>query len=104
MNILKIGNIKISEKTEPTIIAELGINHHGSIDKAIYLADLAIKAGAKILKHQTHVIDDEMALCAKKIIPGNAKKSIFHIIKKYSLSEKSERQLMNYIKKKIGFL
>ena len=104
MNILKIGNIEISEKTEPTIIAELGINHHGSIDKAIYLADLAIKAGAKILKHQTHVIDDEMALCAKKIIPGNAKKSIFYIIKKYSLSEKSEKQLMNYIKKKIGFL
>lgn len=100
MNVLKIGSIEISEKKEPIIIAELGINHHGSIDKAIYLADLAIKAGAKILKHQTHVIDDEMALSAKKIIPGNAKKSIFDIINKYSLSEKSERQLMNYIKKK----
>jgi len=80
MKILKIADIEISETSEPVIIAELGINHHGSIDKAIYLADLAIKAGAKILKHQTHVIEDEMALCAKKIVPGNAKKSIFHII------------------------
>ncbi len=100
MKILKIGDLEISETSEPVIIAELGINHHGSIDKAIYLADLAIKAGAKILKHQTHVIEDEMALCAKKIVPGNAKKSIFHIIQKYSLSESSERKLMNYIKNK----
>ena len=67
MNKIKIGKLNISENNEPLIIAELGINHNGSIDKAIYLADLAIKAGAQILKHQTHIVEDEMALIAKKI-------------------------------------
>ena len=100
MNKIKIGKLNISENNEPLIIAELGINHNGSIDKAIYLADLAIKAGAQILKHQTHIVEDEMALIAKKITPGNSDKSIFSIIKKCALSEKHEKYLMDYIKKK----
>lgn len=97
---MKIGNVEISDSKEPVIIAELGINHNGSLDKAIYLADLAIKSGAKIIKHQTHVIEDEMATEAKKIIPGNANISIFEIIKKNSLSEAKEKKLMDYIKQK----
>lgn len=97
---MKIGNIKISENNEPVIIAELGINHNGSLDKAIYIADLAIKSGAQIIKHQTHVIEDEMSDEARKIIPGNAKISIYEIIKKYSLSEAHEKKLMDYIRKK----
>ena len=104
MNKIKIGKLNISENNEPLIIAELGINHNGSIDKAIYLADLAIKAGAQILKHQTHIVEDEMALIAKKIIPGNSDKSIFSIIKKCALSEKHEKYLMDYIKKKRRYL
>jgi N-acetylneuraminate synthase len=94
---MKIGNIQISNKNEPVIIAELGINHKGSLEKAIYLADLAIKSGAKIIKHQTHVIEDEMSVEAKKVIPGNAKISIYEIIKKNSLCEVDEKKLMNYI-------
>ena len=41
-----------------------------------------------------------MALIAKKITPGNSDKSIFIIIKKCALSEKHEKYLMDYIKKK----
>ena len=33
MNKIKIGKLNISENNEPLIIAELGINHNGSIDK-----------------------------------------------------------------------
>ena len=49
---MKIGNINIGTKHKPVVIAELGINHNGSIERAIKIADAAIKSGAKIIKHQ----------------------------------------------------
>jgi N-acetylneuraminate synthase len=97
INKFKIGNIEIGEKLAPVIIVELGINHNGSLDLAIDIADQAIKAGAQIIKHQTHVVADEMSEEAKKVIPGNSKKNIYEIIKNSALSEKDEKKLMNYI-------
>ena len=44
---MKIGNVKIGPNYEPVIIAEIGINHNGSVEKAIKIADAAIKSGAK---------------------------------------------------------
>jgi N-acetylneuraminate synthase len=95
-----IGPRKIGFNCPPLIIAELGINHNGSVDHAIHLADVAIKAGAEVIKHQTHIPDDEMSEEAKKIKPGNANSSIYSIIKKCALNEKDEEKLMNYIKSK----
>lgn len=100
MTQFKIGSRKVGAGTEPLIIAELGINHNGSLDIAISLADKAIKAGAEVIKHQTHIPNDEMTHHAKKIIPLNAKINIYDLISKYSLSEKKEKMLMNYIKSK----
>ena len=96
----KIGKIVIGANTPPLIIAEIGINHNGSLDLAIAIADKAIKAGVEIIKHQTHVIDDEMSEEAKKVIPGNSPFSIYKIIKKCALSENKEKKLMQYIKSK----
>ena len=96
----KIGNRIVGSNHPPLIIVELGINHKGSLDKAIHLADLAIKSGAEVIKHQTHVIDDEMSNEAKKIIPGNAQVSIYEIIKKNSLNFYDEKKLINYITQK----
>ena len=98
--IFKIGNRKISSGESPLIIAEIGINHNGNLDQAIEIADSAIKSGAEILKHQTHIPDEEMSVEAKKTVPGNSKKSIYEIIKSCALSEDDERKLMNYIKSK----
>ena len=67
VNKFKIGNITIGDNCEPVIITELGINHSGKLDKAIYLADEAIKSGAKIIKHQTHVVEDEITGLQDKI-------------------------------------
>ena len=72
----KINNRIISENHEPLIIAEIGINHNGNLDSAISIVDSAIKAGAEIIKHQTHVIDDEMANAAKKVIQETQKINI----------------------------
>ena len=38
------------------LIAEIGINHGGSLEKAIKIADSAIKSGAEVVKHQTHIL------------------------------------------------
>ena len=100
---IKIGNILIGDKHPPVIIVELGINHNGNLDIAIDIADKAIQAGAEIIKHQTHIVDDEMSEEAKKVIPGNSNKNIYEIIKNCALNERDERKLMNHIvsKKKI---
>jgi N-acetylneuraminate synthase len=100
INKFKIGNLLISENRPPVIIAEIGINHNGSIDSAIEIADSAIKSGAEIIKHQTHIVDDEMSEEAKKVIPGNANISIYEIIKNCALNEKDEKKLMNYVTQK----
>ncbi len=94
----RIGKIVIEENTPPLIIAEIGINHNGSLDLAIEIADKAIESGAQIIKHQTHIIDDEMSEEAKKVIPGNSTFSIYEIMKKCALGESEERKLMEYIK------
>jgi N-acetylneuraminate synthase len=97
MQQFKIGNITVGQNLPPVVIVELGINHNGDLDFAIEIADKAISAGASIIKHQTHVVDDEMSYEAKSIIPANSKKTIFDIIQKCALSEKDEKKLMNYI-------
>lgn len=99
----KIANRVVGTNLEPLIISEIGINHNGNLDRAIAIADSAIKSGAEVLKHQTHIPDEEMSLEAHKAIPGNSKHSIYKIIKKCSLSEEDESKLMKYIlsKKKI---
>jgi N-acetylneuraminate synthase len=98
MRSFKIGNILIGDKYNPIIIPEIGINHKGDINLAIHMVDKAIKAGAQIIKHQTHIVDDEMSFEAKKIKPPNADIPIYDLIKKSSLNEKDEKKLMNYIK------
>ena len=62
----KIYNRKIGKDYPPLIIPELGINHEGNLDLAIHMSDLAFKAGAEIIKNQTHIPDKEMAPIAKK--------------------------------------
>jgi len=95
----KIGKIKIGVNYPPTVIAEIGINHGGSLKVAKEMVDSAKRAGVKIIKHQTHIASEEMSDVAKKIIPVHTKKNIFEIIDECSLSENDEFELMNYIKK-----
>jgi N-acetylneuraminate synthase len=97
MKKFKIGKIIIDENTPPIVIAEIGINHNGNLDRAISIADKAILSGAEIIKHQTHIVDEEMSEEAKRATPGNSKLSIYEIIKKCTLSEEKEKKLMKYI-------
>ncbi len=94
---IKIGSLPVSYLSPPLIIAELGINHSGSLDTAKYLADLAAENGADIIKSQFHIPEEEMSIQAKKVIPPHTKKSIYEIIDDCSLSPDEEFDLKNHI-------
>jgi len=95
-----IDGRKVGLDFPPLVIAELGINHNGSIDDAINLADAAIASGAEIIKHQTHIPDEEMSLEAKHIKPGNDSRSIYDVISETALTLDEERTLANYVRSK----
>ena len=57
----RIAHRLVGDDHPPVVIAEIGINHEGSLDTAIEMVDAAIDAGAEIVKHQTHVVEDEMS-------------------------------------------
>jgi len=94
---IEIAGRKIGYDYDPLIIAELGINHGGSLNVAFKMVDAAADAGVEIIKHQTHIVEDEMSKEAKKVIPGNADISIYEIMKQCSLSEEDEIKLQNYV-------
>lgn len=96
----KIAGRWIGDDHAPVVIAELGINHEGSLEVAIAMVDAALDAGAEIIKHQTHIIEDEMSNEAKLVIPGNADVSIYDIMDRCALSERNERQLMDHIQRR----
>jgi sialic acid synthase SpsE len=98
LNSFEIAGRKVGKDATPLVIAEIGINHGGSIDVAIEMIDSAVRAGVEMVKHQTHIIDDEMSGSAKFVIPGNSTKSIYQIMSECALNEKDEWTLIQYAK------
>jgi N-acetylneuraminate synthase len=96
----EIAGRKIGEAHPPIVIAEIGINHEGSLAVAKQMADAAIRAGAEIIKHQTHIVEDEMSDHARATIPGNADVSIYDIMKRCALDEDDERRLKDHVEDK----
>ena len=97
---IKIGKRIISKNSKPLIVAEIGINHFGSLKLAKKIVDCAKKTGAEAVKVQIHLPDEEMSEEAKKIKPGNSNVNIYEIIKRNSLSLREEKNLKNYIENK----
>jgi len=100
MNEFKIENRRIGLNYPPLVIVEIGINHEGSLETAFEMVDAAWKAGAEVIKHQTHVVEDEMSREAKKVMPGNADVSIYEIIERCALNEEDETKLKEYVESK----
>jgi N-acetylneuraminate synthase len=97
---IEIAGRKIGPDFPPLVIAEIGINHEGSLQVAKEMVDAAHRAGAEVVKHQTHIVADEMSGAAKKVIPGNATVSIYEIMERCSLNEEDELELKNYVESK----
>jgi N-acetylneuraminate synthase len=96
---ITIAGRKIGPDYPPLIIAEIGINHEGSLAVAKEMVDAARRAGVEVVKHQTHIVEDEMSAAAKKVIPGNSDVSIYEIMARCALDEADELELKRYVEK-----
>lgn len=96
-NFFEIAGRKIGLDYKPLVIAEIGINHEGSLKVAKEMVDAAKAAGVEVVKHQTHIVEDEMSSAAKNTIPGNADVSIYEIMRRCSLDEEDELALKKYV-------
>lgn len=92
----KIGNIRVGDPEQVLVIPEIGINHEGSLKVAKEMVDAAYRAGARLIKHQTHIVEDEMCQVARKVVPGNSTDSIYNIMERCALNEEEERELKEY--------
>ncbi len=97
---IEIGQRRVGVDYPPLVIVEIGINHEGSLETAFEMVDAAWKSGAEVIKHQTHIVEDEMSQEAKKVIPGNASVSIYEIMERCALDEEDELKLKAYIESK----
>ena len=93
---MKIANREIGPGHPPLVIAEIGINHGGSLAVAKDMVRLAAGAGCEMIKHQTHIIEDEMTEEAKSIFPPNADVSIWHVMERCALTLPDEAELKRY--------
>lgn len=62
---MKIGDREIGPHADVYVIAELGVNHDGSVDRALELTDAAADAGADAVKLQLFRTDLLMSKAAK---------------------------------------
>ena len=100
MKIFEIAGRKVGDQYTPLVIVEIGINHEGDLKRAFSMVDAAWKSGAEVIKHQTHVVEDEMSAAAKNVIPGNSEVSIYEVMERCALSEKDEIKLKNYVEER----
>ena len=93
---MKIANRSIGSAHPPLVIAEIGINHGGDLSVAKDMVRLAAAAGCEMVKHQTHIVEDEMTDEAKSIFPPNADVSIWDVMQQCALSLEDEAELKRY--------
>ncbi|WP_417668092.1 N-acetylneuraminate synthase family protein [Roseibium sp.] len=90
---MKIAHREIGPTHPPLVIAEIGINHGGSLDVAKAMVEAAARSGCEMIKHQTHFVEDEMTEEAKQIFPPNADVSIFEVMRRCALPPDAEKEL-----------
>ncbi|MBC8551682.1 MAG: N-acetylneuraminate synthase family protein [Candidatus Brocadiales bacterium] len=95
-----IANRKIGYEYNPLIIADIGINHGGSLDLAKHMVDTALEAGVEVIKHQTHIVDDEMSHEANKDKVDYIGKTIYELMDECALNEQEELELKQYVESK----
>lgn len=93
---MKIANRSIGPDHPPLVIADIGINHGGDLNVAKDMLRLAALSGCEMVKHQTHIVEDEMTEEAKQIFPPNADVSIWEVMERCALGRDDEAALKDY--------
>lgn len=108
MRKFRINKRVVSEDSRPYIIAEIGVNHGGSIKKARMLVRLAKEGGADAVKFQTYKAETLACKSSPSYwdLAKEPTRSQYMLFKKYdSFNKKDFFELGEYAKKiKIDFL
>ncbi|MHC4478968.1 MAG: N-acetylneuraminate synthase family protein [Planctomycetota bacterium] len=95
---LAIGSRKIGPEERPLVIAEIGINHEGILDKAIGMVDAAYSVGCECVKTQYHIIQEEMSPYDNQ--NDDSVKLFWDTVSRCSLSGSDENKLKEHIESK----
>lgn len=91
---IEIAGRRIGQDYDPVVIAEMGINHGGSLEVAKAMVDCAYEAGIEIIKHQTHLPEENVKI-------GNLEEKHFYDdAEKNMFTEEQERELKAYVESK----
>lgn len=105
---IKLGSRVVSSQTPPYIIAEIGVNHEGSLETAKTLIDLAKKSGADAAKFQSYKADSLASVKSPAYWDTNKEptKSQYELFKKFdSFTPFDYQNLASYCREKdIEFL
>ncbi|HUP41533.1 MAG TPA: N-acetylneuraminate synthase family protein [Vicinamibacterales bacterium] len=94
-----IGSRHVGVDQPPLVLAEVGINHEGSLEKALQLVDAAALAGAEVVKFQCHITEKEMV--PTDMTPGAiSSEKLWDIIKRCELTALQERDVQAYCEKR----
>ena len=91
MTEFRIGDRRIGPDDPPFVMAEVGINHEGDVEKAFQMVDAAAATGADCVKIQTHIT--EMEMVPTDIKPANSDDPIWDIIKRCELTAEEEARV-----------
>ena len=91
---MNIGKLKVGESSPPIFIAEAAVEHLGSIQVAMRMADAAKSAGAHVIKFQMHFPEHEMVPNVIKFWGG----SLDSILEMYNLTVADHNTLIEYCK------
>jgi sialic acid synthase SpsE/sugar phosphate isomerase/epimerase len=95
---MRIGKIEISKKSV-FIIAEIGNNHNGCVDRAVEMVDQARRAGADCVKFQMRHLDK---VYRQKSLNKNGDdlgtEYILDLLKRFELSVNQHKKIIEYCK------
>lgn len=92
---ITLGDRKIGPNEPPFVIAEVGINHEGELEKALACVDAAAAAGADCVKFQTHIVDKEM-IPTDMTPSGISDEPLWQIIERCQLDAEEERKVAEH--------
>lgn len=90
----KLGNLKVNSDSKTVIIAEAAVEHLGSLDVAMRMADAAKSIGVDVIKYQMHIPESEMLPNKIKFWGG----SLDEILENYNLTISDHLNLIDYCK------